>query len=137
MGWAVGWDDDHNRHRGYGVPAYCDAWATGCRAEIDRGFGWLCEGSACDRDYGEDGEESAGCLDRDDLEITTFVCGEHTCADVDESNLPPEHPDWVKHVTTDPSWAKWREENPGRLAAMTTPARPAAPTDEGQTEGSQ
>lgn len=103
MGWAVGYDRDHDRWRGYGVPAYCDA--KGCRTEIDRGFGYLCD---C---------YDAGCVDVDELEKSIFVCGEHTCRDVDESDLPAEHPAWVRHLLTDASWAKWRDENPERVAA--------------------
>ena len=117
MNWAVGWDSEHRRHRGYGVPAYCDAWAAGCRVEIDRGFGYVCEGTTCDRE-GEDGEDGLGCWDLDDLEKNLFLCDEHTCADVDEDNLPPEHPDWVQHLLTDESWQQWRAENPERVAAM-------------------
>lgn len=95
MGWAVGWDFDHGRHRGYGVPAFCDA--KECREEIDRGLGFVCE---CDEHRD------------DDLACTIFVCGEHSCADVEESALPPEHPDWLRHVLTDESWENWRDEEP-------------------------
>lgn len=115
MGWAVGWDYTHRRWRGYGVPAYCDA--KGCRTEIDRGFGYVCEGTTCDRE-GEDGEDGLGCLDIDELDKDLFVCGEHTCRDVDEDDLPPEHPDWIAHLLTDESWQKWRDENPLQVAAM-------------------
>ena len=101
MGWAVGWDFDHGRHRGYGVPAYCDA--KGCSVEIDRGLGYVCE---CWRCYDEE----------DDLSVTTFVCGEHTCADVDWADVP-EHPTWLEHVLTDDSWEQWRTENPARVLA--------------------
>lgn len=101
MGWAVGWDSDHGRWRGYGVPAYCDA--KGCRAEIDRGLGFVCE-----------------CYDHDEddvLAVTVFLCGEHTCADVDEDALPPEHPRWLTHVLGDETWGQWRDENPEATAA--------------------
>lgn len=30
-----------------------------------------------------------------------------------------EHPDWVKHVLKDKSWAQWRKENPKELKALT------------------
>lgn len=114
MGWAVGYDREHGRWRGYGVPAYCDA--KGCSAEIDRGFGYTCEGLACQR-ANEDGE-LVGCIDIDELEKNLFVCGEHTCADVDEDDLPPEHPDWAAHLLTDQSWQQWRDENPEKVAAL-------------------
>lgn len=102
MGWAVGWDSDHGRWRGYGVPAYCDA--KGCRVEIDRGFSYVCEHIE-DEDF-------------DELEHPIFVCSEHTCADVDEADLPSEHPEWVEHVLTDDSWQRWRDEHPERVAVM-------------------
>jgi hypothetical protein len=101
MGWAVGRDTEHDRHRGYGVPAYCDA--KGCETEIDRGLGYVCE---CIDVH----------IDVDQLDINIFVCGEHTCADVDEDNLPPEHPAWVQHVLTDDSWDQWRTEHPEKVA---------------------
>lgn len=115
MSWAVGDDRYHGRFRGYGVPAYCDA--KGCRAKIDRGFGYVCEGTDCARP-GEDGEDGVDCFDLDPLEKSLFVCGQHTCRDVDESDLPPEHPEWVEHLLTDESWERWRLENPDRAKAM-------------------
>lgn len=97
MGFAVGWDHEHGRFRGYGVPAFCDA--KDCDVEIDRGLGWICEGHAC------------GCYDEDDLSVTTFVCEWHTCEDVDWSAVR-EHPDWLNHVLTSSSWQRWRAEQP-------------------------
>lgn len=109
MSWAVGWDRELNRHRGYGVPAYCDA--KGCRVEIDRGLGFVAE-----RYDIPDDEEW------DDLDDGAyFTCGDHEWGDIDDCDLPPEHPDWIKHLLTDSSWAKWREENPERVAALTPP----------------
>lgn len=102
MGWAVGWDYEHRRWRGYGVPAYCDA--KDCIVEIDRGLGWVCECDAC---YDPDAV----------LSVTTFVCGDHTCADVDWADVP-EHPDWIAHVTRCPSWEQWRTEYPERFAGL-------------------
>lgn len=37
--------------------------------------------------------------------------------DVDWSDVP-EHPDWIAHVSTDPSWEQWRRDEPGRFAAL-------------------
>jgi len=107
MSWAVGYDREHERWRGYGVPAYCDV--AGCGAEIDRGFGWLCD--------------CIECMDIDELERSIFVCGKHTHADVDEDQLPDEHPDWVRHILTDDSWERWRAENPERVATLRGGAR--------------
>lgn len=110
MSWAVGYDFDHRRFRGYGVPAYCDA--KGCDVEIDRGLGFVCEGMWCH------GEGEGGCVDLDPVEVTTFVCGEHSCADVDWDDLPTEHPDWIAHLLTDSTWAEWRKTNPEKVRAL-------------------
>lgn len=102
MGWSLGYDSEHDRWRGYGVPAYCDAHAAGCTAEIDRGLAYMCDDLAHEH---EDG-------------FTIFVCGDHTCADVDVANLPPEHPRWAAHLLNADSWAKWRDENPEKVASL-------------------
>lgn len=116
MGWAVGDDRDHDRFRGYGVPAFCDA--KGCGKVIDRGLAYLCDGTTCERDYVDD-EDARGCMDLDELEKPAlFVCGDHTCADVDEDDLPPEHPDWVTHLLADESWEQWRVANPAKVEKL-------------------
>ena len=106
MSWAVGWDTDHDRWMGYGVPAYCDV--IYCGNEIDRGLGWRCQCSK--HPLGDP-------LDKPNL----FVCAQHLCDDVDEDDLPPEHPDWVNHLLTDESWAQWRSENPLRVERLSAP----------------
>lgn len=101
MGWAVGYDTTWNRDIGYGVPAYCDH--PDCNEEINRGLGYVCGGQP----YGGD----LGC--------GLYFCGEHLMADslcerCSEEDEPhpfepkPDHPDWVNHKATDPSWAEWR-----------------------------
>lgn len=115
MGWAVGFDYNLGRFRGYGVPAYCDA--KGCRVEIDRGLGWVAIPPPENTDDGIEDEEF------DDLaDGAYFTCAEHRHADVDATDLPPEHPDWIAHILADESWAKWRDENPQRVAALRTPS---------------
>lgn len=56
-----------------------------------------------------------------------FFCGDHRyvsshdddpemcerCCDSKEPFKPkPDHPDWIKHKLTDPSWQQWRDDNP-------------------------
>jgi hypothetical protein len=113
MGWSVGADLDHDRHRGYGVPAWCDAYAKGCREVIDRGLGYACDAYEHYYVTDEEGEEIE--VEFDNLDHPIFVCGDHTCKDVDEDNLPPEHPEWLEHVLTDESWEQWRTENPEKV----------------------
>ncbi len=114
MGWSIGYDDNWNRDIGYGVPAYCDH--PGCKAEIDRGLGYVCGGEP----FG--GEHGCG----------LFVCGAHQhanskcfqlclhCADRRRKKLTPspDHPEWIQHQLTDASWAPWREQNPELVAKM-------------------
>jgi hypothetical protein len=102
MGWSIGFDSRWNRDIGYGVPAYCDQ--PGCMKEIHRGLAHVC---ANEEPYG--GERGCG----------LFFCGEHLivgrCARCENGKPPrkrisPEHPDWLHHKATDPSWAAWRTE---------------------------
>jgi hypothetical protein len=110
MGWSIGFDETWQRDIGYGVPAICDA--PGCDAEIDRGLSFVC---AEEQPYG--GENGCG----------LYFCGAHRGADSRcarcEAGEPsydpkPEHPRWAQHKLSDPSWARWREENPADVSAL-------------------
>lgn len=107
MGWSIGFDSTWNRDIGYGVPAWCDH--PDCNAVIDRGLAYVCAGQV---PYG-----GAGC--------GLYFCGEHRewseqiqatacerCAANSDSlfDPKPDHPDWINHKATDPSWAEWRAE---------------------------
>lgn len=105
MGWAVGYDDNWKRDIGYGVPATCDH--PGCGERIDRGLGWVC---GFQEPYGGD----RGC--------GLFFCASHgggllceRCKPSRKRGEPftptPDLQEWIDHKATDPSWAKWREEN--------------------------
>lgn len=102
MSWAVGFDSMWQRDIGYGVPAFCDH--PDCDEEIDRGLGYVCGAEP----YG--GEKGCG----------LFFCGRHQfgwqqqcerCLAGKQPFMPkPDHPEWVRHKQTDPSWAAWRAE---------------------------
>lgn len=106
MSWAVGYDTRWKRDIGYGVPAYCDH--PDCNEVIDRGLSYICGGDV----YG--GEFGCG----------LFFCAEHLYVgekaqlcercdnhdDVTPFGAKPDHPDWINHKATDPSWAEWRAE---------------------------
>lgn len=102
MGWAVGCNEHWKRDIGYGVPAWCDH--PECEEVIDRGLAHAC----CDEQpYGGD----RGC--------GLYFCSKHSsalgrcerCAKRRKPfNAKPDHPDWINHKTTDPSWAEWRAE---------------------------
>lgn len=105
MSWAIGFDEHWNRDIGYDVPAYCDY--PSCGAKIDRGLSYVCGGEP----YG--GERGCG----------LYFCAKHLlwggykatqlcerC--IERPKKPfvptPDHPEWLKHKETDPSWAEWR-----------------------------
>lgn len=104
MGWAVGYDEHWKRDIGYGVPAWCDH--PDCNEVIDRGLSYVCGGQP----YG--GEFGCG----------LYFCGKHLYLDVGpqlcercdtQGDVVPfdaklDHPDWISHKATHPSWAEWR-----------------------------
>ena len=104
MSWAVGFDSHWQRDIGYGVPAYCDH--PKCDKEIDRGLAYVCGGEPYGGDKGCGLYFCEGHVDFD-----------HLCARC-RNRKPPytpksEHPTWVHHKATDPSWAVWRAEHTG------------------------
>jgi len=107
MGWAIGWDSKWNRDIGYGVPTYCDH--PGCGEEINRGLSYVCGGEP----YG--GDRGCGlyfCMKHLHLyERLPQLC--ERCGPRKLKPFPPtkDHPDWLHHKMTDPSWEKWRKEN--------------------------
>lgn len=126
MGWSIGYDSSWRRDIGYGVPAYCDH--PKCNEEIDRGLAYVCGGEPYGGDYG----------------CGLYFCEKHrayytenrsnVCARCGRYRPPfkpkPEHPTWINHKLTDPSWALWRALHPPgveQLRAQLT----AAPTDNG------
>lgn len=111
MSWAIGFDTNWNRDIGYGVPAYCDA--PGCTEEIHRGLSYVCGNDA----YG--GDKGCG----------LYFCVKHQvgahqrcqrCAAYKPAykRISSDHPQWVAHKLTDPSWAQWRLENPKEVEKL-------------------
>lgn len=100
MSWGIGFDDKWDRDIGYGVPAYCDH--PGCNAEIDRGLSYVCGGEP----YG--GDKGCG----------LYFCDKHggggRCSRCKKGRDPfdakPDHPDWIAHKATHPSWEEWRQK---------------------------
>lgn len=103
MGWSVGYDENWKRDIGYGVPAFCDE--PGCDKEIDRGLAYVCSES---EPYGGDN----GC--------GLYFCDSHRGMQCqhDTHTAKPDHPTWIAHKLTDPSWQEWRDENPEQVALM-------------------
>ncbi len=103
MSWSIGYDEKWRRDVGYGVPAFCDH--PTCNEEIDRGLAYVC---ANQDPYG--GDHGCG----------LYFCfkhgmGEmHRCSRCINRKPPyaakPDHPEWIEHKATDPSWAEWRKE---------------------------
>jgi hypothetical protein len=112
MGWSVGFDSRWNRWIGYGVPAYCDH--PKCQKTIDRGLAYVC----CDEEpYG--GERGCGLYFCEEHALA----GSHRCPRCANGKPPyrhpkPEHPDWLRHVLTDESWAEWRGKHPKQVATL-------------------
>jgi len=125
MGWSLGYDSEHGRDIGYGVPAWCDH--PECDERINRGLYFVCGSEP----YGGDG----GC--------GLFFCDSHrhfgneaeVCERCLKGELPfdpsPDHPEWIEWKLTDASWQEWRAENPAeveRLRAMLERLSPGVPT---------
>jgi len=110
------------RWGGYGVPAICEH--PDCTKEIDRGMSFACGGEP----FSEFGCDRYFCGDH-----LTYHCfntgGGRTCVEVCkrcDKRKPafpykPEHPDWIKHLLKDPSWAEWRKNNPKKVAELKKP----------------
>ncbi len=110
MGWSIGYDHNHERDIGYGVPAICDH--PGCNEEIDRGLAYVCGGEP----YG--GGKGCGLYFCDNHLVTTGnLCDR--CRDGEESYDPkPDTLEWISWKFTDESWGAWREENPEEIAKL-------------------
>lgn len=106
MGWSLGYDEHWKRDIGYGVPAWCDH--PDCDQEIDRGLARVCAGQ---QPYGGDGCGLYFCGDHltfaDGL---GFACERCASGVFKPFNPKPDHPDWIHHKATDPSWAEWRAQ---------------------------
>lgn len=99
MGWSVGYDEHWKRDIGYGVPAWCDH--PDCTKEIDRGLAYVCCGQ---EPYGGKGCGLYFCY--------AHQTGYGKCEKCAKRRVPfkpkADHPMWIVHKLTDPSWAEWR-----------------------------
>jgi hypothetical protein len=124
MGWSIGYDSNHKRDIGYGVPAVCDH--PDCNAEIDRGLSYVCGGEP----YG--GEHGCGlffCEQHRTFEEVPIDDDPHAESDakmlcdrcahgLEEFTPKPDIKEWRDWKRNDPSWAQWREENPDEAAKL-------------------
>ena len=137
MSWVIGFNSEQKRHIGYGVLAICDH--PECTVEIDRGLGYMCgegfnhnascHGYFCAEHrenyvYGDEiddmqGEElEALGIDPESKEVYDAVEN----GDIVRCRHEPIQPNkesasWLEWVLSEDSWAKWREENPKKVAA--------------------
>lgn len=122
MGYAI-YSIGHDRHGGYGVPAFCEH--PDCNEEIDRGISFACGGQpfselGCDRYFCSkhrqyknwDEEKGQWCNHKDDCECEGAEICDRCATDKAPFDYKNEHPDWVKHVLKHESWAEWRKHNP-------------------------
>ena len=120
MSWAVGYDENHHRDIGYGVPCICDH--PDCNEKIDRGLSYVCGGEP----YG--GDEGCGLFFCDDhlgycltensfYNDTPLVPLCDRCKKKEPPYEPkPDTPEWIHHKSTDPSWEEWRQEQKRAIA---------------------
>lgn len=112
MGWAVGYLD--GRDIGYGVPAWCDH--PDCTEKIDRGLGYACGGG-----LGDDGCGLFFCPDHGGGSLCERCEAFHASGAEDYMNPfdpKPDHPEWLTHKLTDPSWQRWRDDNPQKVTLL-------------------
>lgn len=123
MGWSIGYDEDHDRFIGYGVPAYCDH--PDCHSEIDRGLSYVCGGDV------RGGEHGCGLFfcqkhrhmtDDDDPRGAILLC-ERCHAEQDKFAPSAEHPEWVDWMLEHDSWQEWRGEHPDKVRELAMLAR--------------
>jgi len=117
------------RYGGYGVPSYCE-YPT-CKQEIDRGMAYACGGEpfselGCDRYFcgadlsfkGWNIEKGIWCRHKNDCDCEFVLLCERCRNGKPPFPYKPEHPDWVKHLLTDNSWAEWRKKNPKEVKKL-------------------
>jgi len=123
MGWSIGYDSNHRRDVGYGVPATCDH--PGCGKEIDRGLSYICGGDIGGGEYGcglffcEEHLHYVGRRGTDRKVRHVQLC--ERCATRSKKGCfdpTPDVPEWIRHKLTDESWGPWRAENPEAVKAM-------------------
>lgn len=123
MSWSIGYDTNHRRDVGYGVPATCDH--PGCDKEIDRGLSYIC---GSDIGGGEHGCGLFFCADhltytgrRDSNREISHPQLCERCAKRSKKGSfdpTPDVPEWIRHKLRDKSWATWRKENPEKVKKM-------------------
>ena len=119
MSWSIGEDNDSDRFIGYGVPAHCDH--PDCSEKIDRGLAHVCGSEPwggdhgcglffCEKhlEYADDDEDSLQ-PDEHVAEREVMLC-ERCMVFAGHFERKPEHPEWLEHIATHSSWAKWRKE---------------------------
>lgn len=120
MSWAVGYDTNWKRDVGYGVPALCDQ--PECGKEIDRGLSFVCGDAPFGGEHGCglyfcDSHLRYGYLADDTDDGLPQRC-ERCLSGADPFTATPDVPEWINHKLTDPSWQRWRDENPEQVAAL-------------------
>lgn len=110
MSWSIGFDSKWSRDIGWGVPAYCDH--PGCEEKIDRGLSYVCGGEPYGGDHGCGLYFCSAHLFH--YRFRAMQVGAPFCKRCIAYRPPfkpkPEHPEWLEHKATDPSWAEWRAE---------------------------
>lgn len=114
MSWSLGVSED-GRDIGYGVPAWCDH--PGCEEKIHRGQAFVC---GAINTPGEDRGCGLHFCSAHSRWSTRFgqLCSRCWPRKRAPFERKPDHPEWIRHKLTHPSWAQWREENREAVAAL-------------------
>lgn len=117
MGYGIGQSKFHGKYRfiGYSVEAYCDQ--EGCNNEINRGMDYQCgdcQGYFCYECLSQHGKVE---IELDDDWKDEF--GEASSGCTHDGVWKNHHPDFIRHLLTDETWASWRLQNQyGELKSM-------------------
>lgn len=113
MGYSIGYDHNHKRDIGYGVPSICDH--PDCDQNIDRGLSYVC---GTDPYGGENGcglffcSEHLHIVDRDQLCIN---CCNQTGTQFEKK---PDTEEWCTWKLNHDSWARWRLDFPDEVIKL-------------------
>ncbi|UJE34810.1 hypothetical protein vBAbaPP1_21 [Acinetobacter phage vB_AbaM_P1] len=109
MGYSIGQSKFEGRYRfiGYSVEAYCDQ--EGCNNVINRGMDYQC--GDCQGYFCYDCLSTHGKVEIELDEEWKHEFGEASSGCTHNGVWKDHHPDFLRHLLTDESWASWRVEH--------------------------
>lgn len=109
MGYSIGQSKFEGRYRfiGYSVESYCDQ--EGCNNVINRGMDYQC--GDCQGYFCYDCLSKHGKVEIELDEDWKYEFGEASSGCTHNGVWKDHHPDFLRHLLTDESWANWRIRN--------------------------